>query len=425
MKTRPKSELAKPRLARGGGPLPTHVSYIFHDSDGGYRLQIHQHGKLSSRLGFHRELVCADSYEFDAQMDFLIGKRVPFMVGHMIPGPSDDAWFWLKAKGRHIDYLEISYGGRTAWQVREIFEDAKEWRGVKLAELLPPEIDLFAPENRPPVVRPAPPAEAAAEPEPPPAAAEPTPEPPPTAPPPSPPPPPPDEPAPATPTPAAAAREAPPELPATPPPEPEPASVQTKESPLPGRRRVEYGSALILVLVLGGSFWRATNYFGHIVPFDPAPFLWAVFQAALAGGTAYAALWFTLFPRHFPRWTQRLELLALSILACALIAFCELMIANIRLDDAPRITVPTEVRAKAIFKGKNGRYPPEYWEYQLHVVSWTDPEDEQYLRVSRQDWERLEAGDRIVFRPHPGRLGWVWYTRDELEAADFLTLLRP
>jgi hypothetical protein len=85
--------------------MPTHVSYIFAESYGRYRLQIHQHGKLSSRLGFHRELVCADTFEYDAQMEFLIEKRVPFMVGHMNPGASDDAFFWLKEKGRRAASL--------------------------------------------------------------------------------------------------------------------------------------------------------------------------------------------------------------------------------------------------------------------------------------------------------------------------------
>ena len=48
----------------------------------------------------------------------LIAARVPFMVGHMSPGASDDAWFWLKEKGQPVDYLEISFGGRAAWRRR-------------------------------------------------------------------------------------------------------------------------------------------------------------------------------------------------------------------------------------------------------------------------------------------------------------------
>lgn len=71
----PNPELAKPRVGRGGGPPPTHVSYIFHKLDGGYRLQIHQRGTLRSRLGFHREIHCANQAEFDMQMDFLIASR--------------------------------------------------------------------------------------------------------------------------------------------------------------------------------------------------------------------------------------------------------------------------------------------------------------------------------------------------------------
>ena len=448
---RPNPELAKPRVAHGGGPMPTHVSYIFHEMDGRYRLEIHQRGKLSSRLGFHRELVCADKPEFDAQMEFLIEKRVPFMVGHMSPGASDDAFYWLKEKGRRVDYLEISYGGKTEWQVREIVEDAKEWRGVKLNELLPPEIDLFAPENRPRVVRPQPPP--AAEPEPAPAPApEPVAVPDNPSPPPEPVPPPvpepvpaPAEPPPAEPPPA----ETPPEPPSpepvpaakpeaqaakveAPPPADEPAILpeaaaanDTDKPVLRGQRWVSNGSALLLVLLLGASFWRATDYFRYVVPIGPEDLLHSAAQAALAGATAYAALWFTLFPRYFPRWTQRLELLALSLIVGVMIAFCELMIANIRHDHAPRIDVPTVVTAKTIFKGKYGRHPPEYWTYHLKVEPWADGDDETTLEVSREAWDAVTPGSRIVFRPHPGRLCWIWYSREELKAEDFVTILRP
>ncbi len=377
-------------MAHGGGPLPTHVSYILGGSDGHSRLQIHQHGTQRSRPGIQRELVCIDKHEFDAQMEFMIAAGVPFMVGHMSPGASDDAYLWLKEKGRRVDYLEISYGGKSEWQVREIFEDAKAWRGVKLKELLRPDIDLFTPENRPRVVRPEQKTAPAPAPEP-------------------------DAASPQAITPAPAAEmESTPAL---------PAPTTPEKTALPAWRWVDNGSALILMLLLVGSFWRATDYLRYVIPFDLQPVLTAVALAALAGATAYAALWFTLFPRYFPRWTQRLELLALSLIMSVLIAFCELMIANIRYDDAPRIAVPTEVKAKMIYKGKYGRHPPEHWTYQLVVKSWTDADDEQTLRVSRETWDSLEPGSRIVFHPHPGRLGWVWYSVAELEAPDFVNNL--
>jgi hypothetical protein len=207
-----------------------------------------------------------------------------------------------------------------------------------------------------------------------------------------------------------------------------PAADHAPETPeksvQPGRRWVEYGSALILLALIVVSFWRATGYFDRVIPFDPAAILTAVAQAALAGATVYAALWLTLFPKYFPRWTHRLELLALSLIAFVLIAFCEVMIANIRYDDAPRITIQTAVKEKTIYKGKYGRHPPEYWTWHLAVESWTDPDDERNLQVSREAWDALSPGDRIVFRPHPGRLGWVWYTAEELAEPDFVAIVQ-
>ena len=431
---RPNPELAKPRVANGGGPMPTHVSYIFAESGGRYRLQIHQRGTLRSRLGFHRELICANEAEFDAQMEFLVASRVPFMVGHMIMGPSDDAYFWLKGKGRRVDYLEIAYGGKTEWRVREIFEDAKEWRGVKLDELLGPEIDLFAPENRPRVERPEPPPPPPPLPSPPPPSLpEPPPEPPQADEPP--PPPAPAEPAPAPdpapspePKPEPAADRPPPEDPPPPAeadaPSASPTPGPAEKSTLPGQRWVEYGSATILLALVVASFWRATAYFQYIVPVEPGPVFSAVALTALAGSTVYAAVWLTLFPRYFPRWTDRLQLLALSLIACILIAFCEVMIANIRYDDAPRVTLQTVVKDKTIFKGKYGRHPPEHWAWNITVESWADPADEVILRVSRETWEAIAPGQRIAFRPHPGRLGWIWYTKEELESPDFVSVVQ-
>jgi hypothetical protein len=446
---RPNPELAKPRVVHGRGPMPTHISYIFADSSGSYRVQIHERGTLRGRLGLRRELTCADKAEYDAQMAFMIAARVPFMVGHMIPGPSDDAWFWLKEKGLPVDYLEISCGGRTEWQVREIFEGAKAWRGVKPEELLGPDIDLFAPENRPRVEHPDPPSAPSPETPPatpvevPPAVSPVAPEPAPHAPPSeptAPPSAPPEPPAAASPTPAATASGPPPPIEplpdAAPSPEPAeppspvvvaapPAPVEAEAPGLKGQRAVEYGSVLLLVLLLGISFWRATGYFGLVVPFEPAPMFTAMAEVALVFGLVYTAAWMTLFPRHFARWSQRLLLLALALTSGALIAFLELMIANIRYDDAPRIVLQTTVAAKTIFKGKSGRNLPEHWTWHLSVESWTTPGEEQTLQVSRATWDEVDVGRRIVFQPHPGRFGWVWYSRDEFEAPDFVRILPP
>jgi hypothetical protein len=430
----PNPELAKPRVAHGAGPLPTHISYIFHDSTGAYRLAIHQRGTLRSRLGFYRELTCPDTATYDALMDALIAARIPFMVGHMTPGPSDDAYFWLKDKGRRVDYLQIACGGKTAWEVREILDDAKEWRGVKLAELLPDaELDPFAlaiaqtksplsaivadPPAAPPVA-PASPAPATAQvavgqPQTPPAVSsqlsevKPPPEP-------------------------------EPELESAPQPAAQPDAAQESARPqdsttmaarsgsaLPYRRWVEYGSALGLVFLLSLSFWRATAYFGHTIPFSSLSILWAAALVGTVIALAYTTVWVILFPRHFQRWRQRLELLILGLLAGALIALCEVMIANIQYDDAERIELSTRVITKTVFKGKYGRDPPEYWTYHLVVEPWDGSTKEQNLSVSQSAWHRLEPGQRIAFRPHPGRLGWIWYTKAELEAPDFVNALTP
>jgi hypothetical protein len=172
------------------------------------------------------------------------------------------------------------------------------------------------------------------------------------------------------------------------------------------------------------SFWRVTDYLAYVVPFEPGPVLAAVAQVALAGATVYAALWLTFFPRYFPRWTDRLQLLAFSLITCILIAFCEVVIANIRYDDAPRVTLQAEVKDKTIFKGKYGRHPPEHWAWNITVESWVDPADELTLRVSRETWETVAPGQRITFRPHPGRLGWIWYTKEELESPDFVSIVQ-
>ncbi len=153
-----KSGSAKPRVAHGGGQLPAHVHHIFHNQDDSYRIEIHDPRSRRSRWGFYPSLNCANEAEFDAQMEILLAARIPFMVGHMIPGPSDQAFFWLQDKGRPIDYLEIFCGGKSAWGVREIIGEAKEWQGAKLTDLLIPPIDLFDPANRPsPIIVPPPP----------------------------------------------------------------------------------------------------------------------------------------------------------------------------------------------------------------------------------------------------------------------------
>lgn len=444
-------ELAKPRVAHGGGPMPTHVSYIFHDSSGRHRLQIYERNRLRSRLGFLRELVCPDDASFDAQMELLIAARIPFMVGHMIPGASDDAYFWLKGKGKPVLYLEIACGGKTDWAVREIVEDAKEWRGVKPAELLPLEIDLFDPANRP---RPAdrgpvaPTTGAAAAPVPPTAVVSPPPTDAPSA----------NEKAVVSETPA------PPELPpaadpsgvaaeaspveppsesAVEPPQAEPPAEPVASAPavdsLPANeapatevkspsasdsRWINHLALFLPVLVLAWVFWRATAYFNLVVPFDLGSVIKALALSAVVGGGAYASFWIVLFPRHFARWAGRLELLALSILFGGLIAFAGLMIVNVEFDDAPRIELATVVHEKKIFKGKDGRAPLEYWSWNLTVAPWAGVGDEQQLRVSRATWEALQPGDRILFHPHPGWLGWVWYSPQEFEADGFVLIVR-
>ncbi len=81
------------RFARGSGRMPTHVHYIHHGPDGRYRIEMHDEGSLRSALGFYRSIVCKDKAAFDRRMAELIAARVPFMIGYVIAGPSDDAWF--------------------------------------------------------------------------------------------------------------------------------------------------------------------------------------------------------------------------------------------------------------------------------------------------------------------------------------------
>jgi hypothetical protein len=133
-----------PRVAHGNGRMPTHVHYIHQDAQGRTRIDINEATGWRSGWGFYRSLECADRDAYDRQMDRLLAARIPFMVGHMIQGPSDDARHWLQEKGRPIDYLEISVGGKKEWSVREIRGEAKEWRGCRLKDLLGPPVDLFA-----------------------------------------------------------------------------------------------------------------------------------------------------------------------------------------------------------------------------------------------------------------------------------------
>lgn len=405
-----------PRIAHGNGPRPTHVHYIFHEPDGRYRIEICEGKGLRSRLGFHRSLICKDRAEFDAQMEILLAARIPFMIGHVIPGPSDDAYYWLEGKGRPIDYIEIAMGGKTEWSLREITADAKEWRGVKPEELLAPEIDLFDPAHRPHLAPPPP--------EPPPPAPEPA---------------PPAAPiaveAPASPAAETAPQPEPPTAPPSPPiPEPEPEAAApppakeapplTRRPPRDSKRWIDYSAALIPLLILGNSFSRATDYFRFVMPTDPLDILPLAMQLALAVGTAYAGFWFLVFPRAFPRWHDRLTVLAYAFVIGILIAMIELMIANIRHDDAPRIAVPTTVIDKSIYKGKSGRYPPEHWTWHLRVSAWSADSGEEHLRVSRETWESVRPGSEIVFHPHPGWLGWLWYSEAELEEAGFVEVRR-
>jgi hypothetical protein len=124
------------RVARGSGRMPTHVHYIFHGQDGRYRIEMHDAGSLRSALGFYRSIACADDAAYDRQMEAFIAARIPFMIGYVIGGPSDDAWFWLKARGRPIRYLEISCGGASPWSVQEVAEGGEATLEVPLADLL-------------------------------------------------------------------------------------------------------------------------------------------------------------------------------------------------------------------------------------------------------------------------------------------------
>ena len=132
----------------------------------------------------------------------------------------------------------------------------------------------------------------------------------------------------------------------------------------------------------------------------------------------------TLLPRFFARRKDRFELLALSLMLGVTVAFFELMIANVRLDQEPRKAVTTIVIDKMIYKGKNGRYPPQYWHWKFKVEPLPGMNDDTFLRVSRTVWDDAQPGQRIRFHPHPGRLGWVWYSRDEMEEEGFAEVLK-
>jgi hypothetical protein len=423
-----------PRIAYGHSHFPLHVHYIFQYQDGSYRIEIHDPRRLASRWGFHPGLKCANKAEFDAQMAILIEARVPFMIGHVIMGPSDDAYFWLKEKGRPINYLEISCGGKAAWSVREIINDVSEWSGewqeAKLTDILAPPIDLFDPANRPP-------------PMPTPVAPEPAASPPPDLP----PAPPPEVPVPPAPLPEpplipapAPIPEAPPEpAPAAqaeplPPPEPSPAASVDSAGPLavvpppvppdaapakPGKW-LQHAASVLLVLIIGAAFYRMTNVIRFHIQFDVWDVVPAILQWALIGSTIYIAFWLTAFGKAFPAWTDRLVLMANSFLSAILVAFAMLFVVNVEQDHAPLIVVPTVVLDKTIYKGKYGRDLPEYWRYQLVVRSWKDDLAEERMRVGRDDFDHAEPGDTVSFRLHPGRLGWLWYTDEEMSAPGFV-----
>lgn len=125
-----------PRIAHGRGRKPPHVHYVFHELDDGYRLELVDEAHLWQRLGFPRSVRCADRAAYDRQLEALLAARVPFMIGHVIPGPSDAVYFWQKERGDPVGYLEIAVGGPAEWTVKEIVEGATEWRKVPLRELL-------------------------------------------------------------------------------------------------------------------------------------------------------------------------------------------------------------------------------------------------------------------------------------------------
>ncbi len=409
---------AKPRVAHGGGELPTHVHHIFHNLDDSYRIEIHDPRSRRSRWGFYPSLNCANEAEFDAQMEILLAARIPFMVGHMIQGPSDDAFFWLQGKGRPIDYLEIFCGGKTAWGVREIIGDVKEWQGAKLKDLLIPPIDLFDPANRPkPVADPRqadpavpPPPEPTAPPPLPPAAA----------------------PEPIVEAPPAPATEPipPPEPPAealplaeVPPVTVSPAPTLVQKPARPGRW-IQNAAHGILVLLLAAALYRLTDVIRFQVQFDVSTVIPAILQWALLGSTIYIAFWLTAIPRAFPGWRERLVLMANSFLIAIIVAFAMLFIVNVEQDRATVVIVPAEVLHKTIYKGKYGRDAPAYWRYILVVRSWQDDFGEEPIRVSRESHEAIMPGNIVSFRLHPGRLGWFWYTDEESATPGFVEIRR-
>jgi hypothetical protein len=434
----PASGESPPRIAYGHGHLPLHVHYIFQYQDGSYRIEIHDPRRFASRWGFYPGLKCANKAEFDAQIEVLITARVPFMIGHVIMGPSDDAYFWFKAKGRPINYLEILCGGQAAWTVREIIDDASEWpeqwQEAKLKDILGPHIDLFDPANRsPPMPTPAIPEPA---PSTPPGLA---PDPPPTLPPEVPvptaplPEPPPIPDAPPEPTPAAQS-----ELPPLPT-EPSPAAIADSAEPTavvlppsspaatpskPGKW-LQHTAHVLLILIAGVAFYRITDVIRFQVEFDVAEVLPASLQWALLGSTIYIAFWLTAFSKAFPDWSDRLVLMANSFLIAIMVAFAMLFVVNVEQDHAPRIVVPTVVLEKAIYKGKYGRDLPEYWRYHLVVRSWKDDFGEERMTVARDDFDRAQPGDTVTFRLHPGRLGWFWYTNEELSSPGFVEFGKP
>ena len=144
----------------------------------------------------------------------------------------------------------------------------------------------------------------------------------------------------------------------------------------------------------------------------------------IRGGTAYAALWLTLLPGSFGRRKDRLSLLAVSLLAGVMVALLELMMANVRLDNAPRIAMTITVTHKSVFKGQYGRNLPQDWHWNLGLEPLPGMTHESMLRVSPAVWERVQPGQRMRLLVHPGRLGWVWYSRAEMDEKGFAEVVR-
>ena len=177
---------------------------------------------------------------------------------------------------------------------------------------------------------------------------------------------------------------------------------------------------MLLILLIGAAFYRASDVIPLYVQLDPSDVVPAILQWALIGSTIYIAFWFTAFSKAFPAWPDRLMLIANAFLSAIIVALAMLGVVNVEQDHAPLIVVPTVVLDKAIFKGTYGRAPPEYWQYKLVVRSWKDDFAEERMRVGRDDFDRAEPGDRVTFRLHPGRLGWFWYTEEEMSAPGFI-----